>query len=71
MTVITDWTAEKAQAFTRRNLSFRHGLHRRPMFDDEGLADLLDRYPRDKLGVFTMGQDPADWRSWRRGSAGD
>jgi hypothetical protein len=33
--------------------------------------DALDRYPRDKLGVFTMGDDPQDWRSWRRGQAGD
>lgn len=70
MSVILDWTPEKARAFTRENLAFRHGLHERPMFDDAGLADLLDRYPRDKLGVFTMGEDPAAWTSWRRGSAG-
>jgi hypothetical protein len=70
MSVITDWTAEKARAFGFANLYFSHGLHERPMFDDAGLAALLDRYPRDKLGVFTMGEDPVDWRSWRAGSAG-
>jgi hypothetical protein len=37
------------------------------MFDDAGLAEVLDRYPRDKLGIFTMGEDPVAWRSWRRG----
>ena len=70
MSVITDWTPEKGQAFTKANLAFRHGLHQRPMFDDAGLEELLDRYPREKLGVFTMGDDPADWTSWRKGSAG-
>ena len=70
MTVITDWTTEKAKAFTRENLAFSHRLHERDLFSDEGLADLLDRYPREKLGVFTMGEDPADWRTWRRGTPG-
>jgi hypothetical protein len=71
MSLITDWTPDKAKAFTRQNLAFQHSLHERPLFDDEGLARLLDQYPRDKLGVFTMGEDPVDWRSWRRGSAGN
>lgn len=68
--MITDWTPEKAAAFGRAELGFRHDLHCRPMFDDAGLVEVLDRYPRDRLGVFTMGEDPVDWRSWRRGSAG-
>ncbi|CAN5137283.1 hypothetical protein BH10PSE2_BH10PSE2_05120 [soil metagenome] len=71
MSVITDWTPDKARSLTRANLGFDHSLHERPMFDDAGLISLLDRYPRDKLGVFTMGEDPVDWQSWRRGSAGD
>jgi len=41
------------------------------MFDDQGLASLLDRYPREHLGVFTMGEDPVDWKSWRAGTAGN
>ena len=71
MTVITDWDARKAEAFGRETVAFQHQLHARPMFGDEGLAEVLDRYPRDKLGVFTMGRDPVDWRTWRRGVAGD
>lgn len=71
MSVIADWTAEKQAGFTRANLAFDHNLHERPMFNDAGLVSLLDRYPRDRLGVFTMGEDPVDWRSWRRGSPGD
>lgn len=71
MSIITDWTAEKAAGFTHRNLTFEHALHERPMFTDEGLAEALDRYPRQALGVFTMGQDPVAWDTWRRGVAGD
>ncbi len=71
MTVITDWTPAKAADFTHENLQFTHALHERAMFDDAGLAATLDNYPRDKLGVFTMGEDPVDWMTWRRGSAGE
>jgi hypothetical protein len=66
---LVNWEAESAARFGRAELRFRHRLHERPMFDDAGLEEVLDRYPRDKLGVFTMGDDPVDWRSWRRGSA--
>jgi hypothetical protein len=70
MSIITDWTPAKGAAFSRENLAFGHGLHERPMFDDAGLEELLDRYPRDKLGVFTMGEDPVAWTTWRKGSPG-
>ena len=69
MSIVTNW-AEGAADFGRRNLVFSHNLHERPMFDDAGLESLLDRYPRERLGVFTMGEDPTAWRTWRRGSAG-
>lgn len=69
--MILNWTAEKSHAFTRELTLFRHGLHERPMFSDDGLADVLDRYPRQALGVFTMGEDPEAWDTWRRGSAGE
>ena len=67
--LISDWTADKADSFGRETVQFRHGLHERPMFSDEGLIEVLDRYPREKLGVFTMGDDPVEWRTWRRGTA--
>ncbi|ALL12953.1 hypothetical protein [Caulobacter henricii] len=71
MTIIRDWTPDKAGVFGQENLVFDHGLHERPMFDDEGLARLLDQYPREQLGVFTMGEDPKAWTTWRKGSAGN
>lgn len=69
MTVIDHWSAEQSRGFGRATLKFRHGLHQRPLFGDEGLARVLDLYPRERLGVFTMGEDPVAWRTWRRGSA--
>ena len=69
MSLITDWTPQKGAAFGKANLAFKHGLHERPMFSDAGLEELLDRYPREKLGVFTMGEDPVAWTTWRKGAA--
>ena len=67
--VVVDWSADKVQAFGARTLTFRHILHERPMFSDEALISVLDRYPRERLGVYTMGEDLVDWTSWRRGQA--
>lgn len=67
--IIQDWTVEKATAFGRQTLQFAHDLHQRPMFSDDGLAQALEAYPRAKLGVFTMGEDPRAWTTWRKGSA--
>jgi hypothetical protein len=69
MSILTDLTPEKAASFGAEAQSFNHGLQYRQMFDNAGLIEVLDRYPREKLGVFTMGLDPVDWRSWRRGTA--
>jgi hypothetical protein len=65
------WPSNVCARFTKETLVVEHDLHTRPMFSNAGLASLLDRYPRDKLGVFTMGSDPVDWRSWCVGRAGD
>jgi hypothetical protein len=69
MTLISNWTPENRAAFGHRGLTFAHTLAERPMFSDEGLASVLDRYPRHRLGVFTMGRDLTDTSTWRRGAA--
>ena len=66
--MIAEWTDEAVAGFETSILRLRHGLHQRPMFSDEGLAGILDRYPREALGAFTMGEDLEDWGSWRRGN---
>ena len=71
MSIVSDWTPEKGAALTRANLAFTHNLHERAMFSDEALIAALEAYPRDRLGVFTMGEDPAAWTTWRKGAAGE
>ena len=70
-TILTDWDAAKAAAFEKENIVARHRLHQREMFSDEGLIDLLDRYPREAMGIYTMGLDPLDSKSFRAGNAPD
>lgn len=49
-----------------------HNLHEDEMFSDAGIADLLDRYPRDCFNLYTMNDDPSnEGRVFRRGSVGD
>ncbi|HUZ12816.1 MAG TPA: hypothetical protein VMU93_08220 [Caulobacteraceae bacterium] len=67
--VIEAWTPGDVAGFGNAIVRLRHGLAERPLFSDDGLADVLERYPRQALGVFTMGHDIEDWRDWRRGSA--
>jgi hypothetical protein len=71
MTLVTDWEAHREERFGERTQVFRHNLHERSLFSDPALVQVLDRYPREKLGVFTMGDDPVNWRTWRRGIAGE
>jgi len=67
--VVEAWPQANIDAFEHEIIRFRHTLGERPLFSDEGLVRVLDRYPREALGVFTMGHDVEDWRSWRRGTA--
>jgi hypothetical protein len=41
------------------------------LFQDEGLADTLDRLPRQQLQIFTMGTDPDRSGDWTPVDAGD
>lgn len=70
-TILTDWSDEKTSAFGKENIVAQHNLHKREMFSDAGLIDLLDRYPRDQIGIYTMGYDVMDRASFRAGNAPD
>jgi hypothetical protein len=41
-----------------------HRLGETAFFTDEALAALIDRYPRERLQVFTMGSDPLNNKDW-------
>lgn len=70
--VFTDWTEQMSADFGQEPVLAGHGLHEREMFSDKGLADLLDRYPREHLGIYTMDDDLGDHTNgFRRGFVGD
>jgi hypothetical protein len=57
-------SAEELAGFGQRTFVAGHNFASLPLFSDDGIADLLDRHPREDLYVMTMGKDPArpDWR---------
>ncbi len=56
--ILLDWDQDKIDKFEREPVIAQHNLHERDMFTDDGLIDLLDRYPREKLGIYSFGTDP-------------
>ncbi|MEM1150238.1 MAG: hypothetical protein AAGI03_06730 [Pseudomonadota bacterium] len=48
------WPEETRSAFGRQTICAQHLLHESPLATDEGLVELLDRYPRERLGVYTF-----------------
>lgn len=46
-----DWPADMASRFRNEIIRSKHDLHTSDLFSDEGLEELLDRYPREKLGI--------------------
>lgn len=70
--ILTDWDQEKAAAFCKSPVVAQHNLHQRQMFSDDGLADLLDRYPREAFNLYTMDNAAsAKADTFRRGVPGD
>lgn len=51
-----DWPTNTAEDFSKKIVNCKHDGHTSPMFSDEGLANLLDRYPREKLGLYSFPQ---------------
>ena len=49
-----EWDDNIRTGFRRETVMARHDLHMRDSFTDDGLADVLDRYPRERLGIFSF-----------------
>lgn len=70
--VLRDWQPAHSDKFGKEPLLAKHNLHQHEMFTDAGIADMLDRYPRELFSIYTMNNDPRDGqRIFRRGSVGD
>jgi hypothetical protein len=69
---LTNWTASQAASLTSSVVQTSHRLAELDLFSDASLAAVLDRLPRQRLQVFTMGTDPnrpADWTPVEVGDA--
>jgi hypothetical protein len=67
--VLLDWTPQKAATWGREPIFARHSVHQREMFSNDGLARLLDTYPRAALGIWTMRTGPNGERQFLNGRA--
>lgn len=67
MANLLNWTLENKAGFTKENLLFRHNLAQSELFSEDALIELIDRYPRTSLEVFTMGYDPTVFGEWHLG----
>jgi hypothetical protein len=67
--IFTDWPAETARAWANEPVRLKHRLHADPLFSLEGLAELIDRYPREHYSLMQVGA-PGERRTWREGEIG-
>ena len=49
-----NWSDTEQRLFGESLVEGQHDLHRWEIFSDDGLADILDRYPRELLGVYSF-----------------
>ena len=68
--IISDWQAENAELFGKRDLMLHHRLNETGLFTREALAELINKYPNEMYNLSTMGYDPMN-PVWREGTIGD
>jgi hypothetical protein len=64
------WDHSRDQRLLDDLVSTTHRLAELPTFSDEGLAEIVDRYPREAIQVSTMGKNPAYPNQLRTGLLG-
>ncbi len=64
---LLNWTADNRRDFGKQNLLFNHNVADSELFSEEALIELIDRYPRESLEVFTMGYEPTVFGEWYLG----
>jgi hypothetical protein len=65
------WDHSRDQRLGRDVVQTTHRLAELPIFSDEGLAELLDQYPREAIQVSTTGKNPTYPSQLRIGQLGD
>lgn len=54
--MFVDWPDHSKQAFGKDVLLAEHNISKSTLFSDDGLAHLLDEYPRESLDIWTFGK---------------
>jgi hypothetical protein len=67
--IFTAWDEQATQVWGHQPLRLEHRLHQSPLFSREGLAALIDNYPREHYSLVNMGAR-GERRLWREGEIG-
>ena len=70
--IFENWQPEHSKLWGQIPVVQRHNLHKSPLFTDEGLAELIENYPRADYSLVIPGrQDQDHHHKWREGDIGD
>jgi hypothetical protein len=61
---LVNWGPRECERHDVVPFATSHRLQETALFTDAALAALIDRYPRERLQVFTMGDDPLNNSQW-------
>ncbi|MEM9571241.1 MAG: hypothetical protein AAF996_07230 [Pseudomonadota bacterium] len=67
--MFVDWPEGSKSAFGREIVCAQHNISKSNLFDDDGLAYLLDVFPREKLDIWTFGKQREGHNTALRGRA--
>ncbi len=67
--IFPNWNSEHTVKWTTAPISIEHTIHKSPLFSDDALASLIDRYPRGAYGLIHTGGHN-ERKLWREGDKG-
>jgi len=65
--IITKFDEKDAIMWGNEPVCIGHSLHQSPLFSSDTLAELIESYPREHYGIFSMGAQNGDRWYWRQG----
>jgi hypothetical protein len=65
--IITKFDKKDGIMWGNEPVCIGHSLHQSPLFTSDALAELIESYPREYYGIFSMGAQNGDRWYWRQG----
>lgn len=65
--IITKFDEKDAIMWGNEPICIGHSLHQSPLFTSDALAELIESYPREHYGIFSMGSQKNEAWYWRQG----